>query len=112
MAPAVLLPQALARGCPGVLETRPYRRVPVGSLGDMGHGAGMLCSVVEPSAKAIWVQGLLVGDPLKDELGRLVEADHDEAELAYYEAAADPTLVRLERERRRYRGMFRRRLRH
>ena len=50
--------------------------------------------------------------PLKDELGHLVKADHDEAELAYYEAAADPTLVRLERERRRYRGMFRRRLRH
>ena len=42
----------------------------------------------------------------------LIEMDHDEAETEYYEGAADPTFVQIEREQRRYRGMFRRRLRH
>jgi hypothetical protein len=67
--------------------------------------------MAERSPKAMWVQGLPVGEPLKDELGRLVDADRDEAEIDYYETAADPTFVFVERERRRYRGMFRRRLR-
>jgi hypothetical protein len=42
----------------------------------------------------------------------IVEDDHDEAETEYYESAADPTYVAIERSRRRYRAMFRRRLRH
>ena len=67
--------------------------------------------MVERSPKELWVQGLPAGEPLKVGLGRLVDADHDEAEIAYYEAAADPTVVLLERQRRRYRGMFGRRLR-
>lgn len=65
----------------------------------------------EPSAKAAWVEAFPSGDPLKDSLGRLVDEDHDDAEVSYYEAASDPTFVQIEREQRRYRGAFRRRLR-
>jgi hypothetical protein len=64
------------------------------------------------SEKAAWVARLPRGEPLKDGLARLVEEDSDEAETAYYEAAADPTFVAKEREQRCYRGMFLRRLRH
>ena len=65
----------------------------------------------EPSPKARWVERLPAWPPAKDSLAHLVEEDHDEAETSYYEAAADPTFVYLEREQRRYRGAFRRRLR-
>lgn len=64
------------------------------------------------SPKAPWVDRLPQGPPDKDVLGRLVEHDHDEAETEYYEDAADPLYVHLETQRRRYRGAFRRRLRH
>jgi len=67
--------------------------------------------VDQDSPKEAWVNGLPRGEPLKDELGRLIEVDHDEAETEYYEAAADPSFVAIEREQRHYRGMFRRRLR-
>ena len=56
--------------------------------------------------------GLPVGEPAKASLGHVVDVDHDAAEEAYYEAAADPQFVQIEREQRRYREMFRRRLRH
>jgi hypothetical protein len=65
-----------------------------------------------PSDKEPWVKNLPQGEPRKDGLARLVDEDHDEAETSYYEAAADPTFVAVERAQRRYRGMFRRRLRH
>jgi hypothetical protein len=52
------------------------------------------------------------GEPAKDSLARLIEIDHDEAEESYSEVVADPTYVTLERQQRRYRAMFRRRLRH
>jgi hypothetical protein len=42
----------------------------------------------------------------------LIEFDHDEAEVSLYEAAADPQFERMERQRRTYREMFRRKLRH
>jgi hypothetical protein len=67
--------------------------------------------VEESSPKAVWAQSFPVGEPAKDSLGRLIESDDDPAEIEYYEAAADPTFVQLERERRRFRGMLRRRLR-
>jgi hypothetical protein len=41
----------------------------------------------------------------------LVDEDHGEAEMQYYEVAADPTFLQNETEQRRYRGMLRRRLR-
>jgi hypothetical protein len=59
-----------------------------------------------------WVSKLLQGDPVKDVLGRFVEVDHDEFETELYEEAADPSYVAVETQKRRYRGMFRRRLRH
>jgi hypothetical protein len=68
--------------------------------------------VTAESDKAAWVERLPRGEALKDGLARLVEEDGDAAETEYYEAAADPTFVATEREQRRYRGMFRRRLRH
>jgi hypothetical protein len=64
------------------------------------------------SAKAPWVNRLPQGEPLKDEVARLIEVDHDEAEVSLYEDLADPLFVSIERDQRRYRGMFRRRLRH
>ena len=63
------------------------------------------------SPKAGWVDRLPKGKPLKDELARLVDQDHDEAEAEYYEVAADPEVAALEAAQRRYGGMFRRRLR-
>ena len=66
----------------------------------------------DESPKSVWVNGLPVGEPAKASLGRLVDVDHDAAEESYYESAADPLFVQIEREQRRYREMFRRRLRH
>ncbi len=63
------------------------------------------------SEKLGWVSGLPAGQPAKDELARLVDEDHDEAETDFYEAVADPEFASIERERRRYRGSFLRRLR-
>jgi hypothetical protein len=69
------------------------------------------CAVAKPTPKAVWTQWFPVGEPAKESLGRLIEQDHHDAEIAYYEAVADPTFVQTERDRRRYRGMLRRRLR-
>ena len=62
--------------------------------------------------KRVWVSHLPAGEATKDALARLVDRDHDEAETEYYEAASDPEYEAIERAQRRYRGMFRRRLRH
>ena len=70
------------------------------------------CDVVEQSDKAAWVSRLPNGPPMREDLARLVEEDHDEAETEYYESAADPTFVAIERDQRRFRAMFRRRVRH
>ena len=70
------------------------------------------CDVVEHSDKAAWVSRLPNGPPMREDLARLVEEDHDEAETEYYEAVADPTFVTIERDQRRFRAMFRRRVRH
>lgn len=74
--------------------------------------AGIIFVVQEDSPKAGWVEGLPVGEPAKASLGRLVDIDHDPAEETFYEAAADPQFVQLERQQRQFREMFRRRLRH
>jgi len=58
-----------------------------------------------------WVSNLPQGEPDKDILARLVEADHDAFETELYEQVADPSYVAIETQRRRYRGMFRQRLR-
>jgi hypothetical protein len=65
----------------------------------------------ETSPKVSWVDPLPTWPPAKDSLARLVDGDADEAETSYYEAVADPEFVAMERERRRYRGAFVRRLR-
>ena len=78
--------------------------------GDTPYSLGVRHSD-EPSPKTGWVEGLPTWPPAKDGLAPLVEVDHDEAETEYYEAFADPTFVLVEREQRRYRGAFRRRLR-
>jgi hypothetical protein len=60
-----------------------------------------------------WVVGLPSGPPDKVDLARVVDADsgRDAAENSYYEAVADPSYVRLETARRRFRGQYLRRLR-
>jgi len=79
----------------------------------IGPTRGTVRNVEETgSEKEPWVERLPEGEPLKDGLARLVDQDHDAAEVAYYEAAADPIFVAVERDQRRYRGMFRRRMRH
>jgi hypothetical protein len=64
--------------------------------------------------KAGWASRFPAGPPDKKGLARIVEADggRDEAENSYYEEAADPGFVRLEKARRRFRGQYLRRLRH
>lgn len=73
----------------------------------IGHAG----SVSDTSPKSGWVGDLPVGDSGKRVLGRLVDVDHDEFETSLYEAAADPQAVQIERDQRRYRERFRRRLR-
>ena len=69
--------------------------------------------LVEPdSPKLNWVEGLPRGESMKSQLARLVdERGDDDAEREYYETAADPLAARSEREQRRYRGAFMRRVR-
>jgi hypothetical protein len=67
--------------------------------------------VHEPSPKAVWAERLPHGESMKQSPGRLIETDDDPAEVEYYEAAADPTFVQLERDQRRFRAMLHRRLR-
>ncbi len=83
---------------------------PIGAAGGR-RGMGHSGRVERDSPKSDWVSDLPSGESLKDGLARLVDADDDEAEREYYEAAADPEFVALEREQRRYRGAFTRRMR-
>ena len=69
----------------------------------------MTCEQPEKSA---WVRRLRRHGSDADDLAALVEQDNDPFETSLYEDAADPTAVANEREQRRYRGMYRRRLRH
>jgi hypothetical protein len=64
-------------------------------------------------AKTEWVNGLPSGPPDRDSLARIVDTDggRDDAENAYYEAAADCDHLRLETAQRRVRGQYLRRLR-
>jgi hypothetical protein len=63
--------------------------------------------------KAGWVDSFPAGPPDKDGLARVVDADggRDDAENSYYEEAADPSFVRIETARRRFRGQYLRHLR-
>ena len=67
------------------------------------------------SPKEPWVERLDAGpSESRESLGRLVDEDgsRDEAENGYYESSADPQFVANETAQRRFRGQFRRRLRH
>jgi hypothetical protein len=66
------------------------------------------------SPKEPWVERLDAGPPSRESLGRLVDDDggRDEAENGYYESSAGPQFVANETAQRRFRGQFRRRLRH
>jgi hypothetical protein len=53
-------------------------------------------------------------EPLRraaEDLGRLIEYDHDPAEVSYYEAMADPDAQALDDARRSYAGQYRRHVR-
>ena len=78
-----------------ITENRPYPRL-----------------VPAESDKPLWVQSLPKHGSDAADLARLVEEDGDPAENSYYETVADPTYMQNEQDRRRYRGMYRRRLRH
>lgn len=66
------------------------------------------------SPKEPWVDRLDGGPPSRESLGRLVDEDggRDEAEVGYYESATNPQFIANETAQRRFRGQFRRRLRH
>lgn len=64
------------------------------------------------SPKLSWVTPLPSGPPDKQALARRVELGDDEFETDLYEGFADPVYVQIERDRRRYRGQFLRRIRH
>lgn len=66
----------------------------------------------EQPEKSAWVRLLRRHGSDADDLAALVEQDSDPFETSLYEDAADPTAVANEREQRRYRAMYRRRLRH
>jgi hypothetical protein len=47
----------------------------------------------------------------RESLGRLVKAEDDPAETAYYEAMSDPSVLALEKAQRSHAGQYLRRLR-
>jgi hypothetical protein len=61
--------------------------------------------------KAGWASNFSARPPDRDGLARIVDADggRDDAENSYYEEAADPGFLRLEKARRRFRGQYLRR---
>jgi hypothetical protein len=68
----------------------------------------------EPDAPKVgWASNFPAGPPDKDGLACIVDADggRDNAENSYYEEAADPGFVQTEKNRRRFRGQYLRRLR-
>ena len=66
------------------------------------------------SPKEPWAEGFDAGPPMRESLGRLVDSNggRDEAENDYFESSNDPQFVAIETAQRRFRGQFRRRLRH
>jgi hypothetical protein len=66
----------------------------------------------QDAPKAGWLRSFPAGPPDKEGLARIVDADggRDDAENSYYEEAADPAFVRMEKTRRRFRGQYLRRL--
>jgi hypothetical protein len=66
------------------------------------------------SPKEPWAERFDAGPPMRESLGRVVDSDggRDEAENAYFESSNDPQFVTIETAQRRFRGQFRRRLRH
>ncbi len=72
---------------------------------------GIMVDVPESEQpKARWAFRL-PKDSTKESLRPLADSD-DEAEATYYEWAADPTTDANDRAQRRFRAMYRRRLRH
>jgi hypothetical protein len=69
--------------------------------------------VESDSPKVPWSASFPDGQASEVTLARLVDADggNDEAEASYYEWAADPHFLAMEKQRRRFRGSLRRRLR-
>jgi hypothetical protein len=65
----------------------------------------------EQPEKSAWVRRLRRHGSEADDLAPLTEQDNDPFEASLYEAAADPAAVKNEQEQRRYRAMYRRRLR-
>lgn len=62
----------------------------------------------------IWREEAAKKPPLVQDaqaLGRLIEHDHDPAEVSYYEASADPDAQALDNAQRSYAGHYLRRLR-
>lgn len=62
----------------------------------------------------VWREHVHARVPLRSDaadLGRLIKHDHDEAETAYYELAADPDAQGIDDAQRSYAGQYRRRLR-
>jgi hypothetical protein len=47
----------------------------------------------------------------REALGRLIDDDHDPAEISYYEHMSDPQVLGVEKAQRSYAGQFARRLR-
>ena len=79
---------------------------------DVRTAVGQTVSMSSP--KEPWSERFDAGPPMHEELGRLVDWDggRDEAENAYFESTNDPQFVAIETAQRRFRGQFRRRLRH
>jgi len=67
--------------------------------------------VSEPEQPKAWWAFRLPKDSMKESMRPLADST-DEAEMAYYEWAADPTADANDRAKRRFRAMYRRRLRH
>ncbi|MFV2112859.1 hypothetical protein ACFHW0_11050 [Micromonospora sp. LOL_025] len=62
----------------------------------------------------LWREGAAKQPPLAQDaqvLGRLIEDDHDPAEVSYYEAFADPDAQALDDAQRSYAGQYLRRVR-
>jgi hypothetical protein len=78
----------------------------------MSTGVTLGGVTAEKPEKSAWVNALPKHGSSAADFGKVVEEDGDAAETEYYDLAADPTYVRNEQDQRRYRGMYRRRLRH
>ncbi len=65
-------------------------------------------------SSALWREAAATRTPLGQDaqaLGRLIEQDHDPAEIFYYEAVSDPDAQALDDAQRSYAGQYRRRVR-